>query len=169
MGIQGTAEQTRESKQIVHLIRIIASACTHDPCPGILGFLCKNYSLSIEAGLMRTSLPFSDIQADVAPDRSGLILRYSEKKYDRASRTELLKKFGNAAIEDGIPVYISVDNQPLFSVQREDLAEKGIVHITGICVLERNRIVSRIDLPMWDSDRCPLQPHSGESRWRPWH
>lgn len=111
--------------------------------PGILGFLCKNYSLSIEAGLMRTSLPFSDIQADVAPDRSGLILRYSEKKYDRASRTELLKKFGNAAIEDGVPVYISVDDQPLFSVQREDLAEKGIVHITGICVLERNRIVSR--------------------------
>ena len=105
----------------------------------IIDLLRQSYSFSLQAGLVKMSLSFSTLQVSGDPDNSGFTLTCASD----ASKAETLKELGAFAVEKDVPVYLTLDNFPLFTVQREELARDGAMRVTGFCDLENNRVVSR--------------------------
>ena len=106
----------------------------------IMELLRQSYSFSLRAGLMKTSLSFSALKLSARPDESGFTLSLSASN---ETQTERLKRFGSAAVQEDAPIYLYADKYPIFTVQREELQKTGKLHITGLCDLKNNRIVSR--------------------------
>ena len=106
--------------------------------------LSISYSFHIYKGNSYTSQSFSGLEMTRDEEGYGFILSVPEKAYDYEQQTAWLKKLGQSALDNDEPIYIGFDpysdKSLLFTVQRDEMAESGILHITEFYEVDQNAV-----------------------------